>query len=495
MKSETDFFNLIDRSNPLPKDRVRLKRVKMVCTMGPACTKESVIRKLIQNGMDVARLNFSHGTHEEHLQMIKKLRQVARQEKKHLGILQDISGPKIRVGRFENGKTDLKRGQHFVITTENCLGDDERVSCSYKKLHQEIEVGHRILLDDGLIFLVVEKIKARDIHTRVVFGGILKNNKGVNLPDTRLSIDRLTAKDKKDIQFGLKHHVDFMALSFIAEAEDVRRAKRFIERISEAPLIISKIETRLAVHNIDDIISVSDGIMVARGDLGVECPLEKLPGLQKRMIRAANKQGKFVITATQMLESMIWNPRPTRAEASDVANAVLDGTDAVMLSAETASGKFPIEAARTMSRIIMRTEDYEASISDLQDHRLSEHTADVAQATTAAAVQTTKNLEAEAIVAFTHSGTTACHVSRLRPEPLIFALTPFDHICRRLSVRWGVIPAVIRKMKHTDEMPQLAKPILKRFGKWKRNSKIAMLSGTPVAKPGSTNLLKVLDVK
>lgn len=491
MKSEIDFFDLIDRHKHISNSHFKHKKVKIVCTMGPSTNDPKVLRQLIRAGMDVARLNFSHGDHAFHARMIKMLRDAAKQEGKHLGILQDIQGPKLRIGRFENGQIQLKKDQKFVITTKSCMGTEERVSCSLKSLHHEIQVGHRILLDDGLIFLHVEKIKNQDIHTRVIFGGTLKNNKGINLPDTRLSLRKITAKDKKDILFGLQHDVDFIALSFISEVNDLKQARRLLKSAKHPPSLIAKIETRLAVHNIDEIISESDGIMVARGDLGVECPIEKLPGIQKRIIRSANRAGKFVITATQMLESMVKNPRPTRAEASDVANAVLDGSDAVMLSAETASGQFPVEAVTTMSRIILRTADYEESFSDLQEHRSQDVADSVPAALAHAAVKSTSNLTASAIVAFTHTGRTAQKLSQLRPNPLVFALSPFERTCRRLSIQWGVIPALTKPMKHTDDMPKLCRDVLKKNAKWKKDDCVVMLSGTPVSKPGSANLLKI----
>ncbi|PIR22381.1 MAG: pyruvate kinase [Deltaproteobacteria bacterium CG11_big_fil_rev_8_21_14_0_20_45_16] len=495
MKSEIDFFKLIDRSNPLTGESIRLKRAKIVCTMGPSCQDPKILRQMIREGMDVARLNFSHGTHADHLRSIQSLRRIAKEEGKYLGILQDIQGPKIRIGKFPKGIVELRKNDEFIVRTDQVVGSSRQISISLKNLHQHIEVGHRILLDDGLIFLVVEKIRGRAIHTRVVFGGSLKDNKGVNLPDTRLKgFSCLTPKDKKDIAFGLKNGVDFIALSFISEAQDIMKVRRLIKSQPDIPLI-AKIETRQAVHNIEEIINVADGIMVARGDLGVECPLEKVPGLQKRMIRAANRKGKFVITATQMLESMTRSPRPTRAEASDVANAVLDGTDAVMLSAETASGQFPLESVKTMTRIIMRTEQYQQSFSDIQETRLHESVTDIGHGVTAAAVHITSNLQASAIVAFTHSGATARYVSRLRPSPIIFALSPFEAICRRMAVVWGVIPGIIRKMKHTDEMPALSRPVLTEFKMWRKGTRFVMLSGTPVAKPGTTNLVKVHEVK
>jgi pyruvate kinase len=353
------------------------------------------------------------------------------------------------------------------------------------------------MIDDGIIFVVVEKVKGTNIQCRVIFGGPLKDNKGMNLPDTRVNISCLTPKDKIDLKFGLKHDVDFIALSFVQSAEDIEAAKRLVAKYSTKtpPLMIAKIESAHAVEDIENILNVVDGIMIARGDLGVECPLEQVPGLQKQIIRAANKSGKFVITATQMLESMTTKPRPTRAEASDVANAVLDGTDAVMLSAETASGDFAVESVKTMTRIIARTEEYLPQLSDIQEHRLQDHAEQITSAITAAAVQAANSLDVSAICAFTHSGATARAVSRLRPNVPIFALTPFDHICRRLSVVWGVIPAIVSTMKHTDQMPILARKTLERYSLWKNRSQIVILSGTPVARPGSTNLLKIHHIK
>jgi pyruvate kinase len=496
MKSEKNFFRLIDGAfQPVSQEQITYKKVKIVATMGPACTDASILQKMIRNGMDVARLNFSHGSHDQHLRAMRLLRQIAKKENKNLGILQDIQGPKIRVGKFEEGQIDLKVGQSFIVTTEDCLGDQKRAECSYRNLHEEIQVGHRILLDDGIIFLVVEAVKGRDIYTRVVFGGVLKDNKGINLPDTRLKMSCLTPKDRKDLKFGLENGVDFIALSFISDASDVIAVRKLIQNQPRPPYLIAKIETQHAVDHIDEILKASDGIMIARGDLGVECPLEQVPGLQKRMIRAANKVGKFTITATQMLESMIKNPRPTRAEASDVANAVLDGTDAVMLSAETASGSFPSETVHTMSRIIARTENYADSFSDIQEHRLQEHRQSIPQAIVAAAVQSSNSLESSAIVAFTHTGSTARMISRLRPKPPIFAVSPFEWICRRLSIIWGVVPTTSKKkLKHPDEMPEISESVLKPRGFWRKSNPVILLSGTPVAQPGTVNLVKIHEV-
>lgn len=490
-----EYFRLVDLSTTQIKpEYIQKKRVKIVCTIGPASDTQGTLEKLLKNGMNVARLNFSHGTHQDHLRRMTALRSAAKKKNVHLGLLQDIQGPKIRIGRFEEGEIHLKPNDKFILTTELIRGNSKRVSCSYKKLHGDVKKGHRILIDDGLVFLVVEDIQGRDIHTRVVFGGKLSDNKGMNLPDTRVKISCLTPKDKKDLAFGLKQEVDFMALSFVNSAEDIQTARRLTSKSPHPPLLVAKIETSHAVSNAKEIIAVSDGIMVARGDLGVECALEQVPALQKQLIQEAIRQGKFVITATQMLETMTSNPRPTRAEASDVANAVLDGTDAVMLSAETASGKFPVEAVKTMSRIIVRTEDYVHETLHAKAERMDETNTSISTSLVAAAVQAAESVEAHSIIAFSQSGTTPAKVSRHRPQQTILALTPFDRICRRLSVFWGVIPHVTSPMKHTDEMKKLSKAALKKLSLYKKNQTIVMVSGTPVRKPGTANMLKILKV-
>jgi pyruvate kinase len=496
MKRASDFFKVVDFGTGLvSEEQIREKRVKIVGTIGPASESPATIEKMIDAGLDVARLNFSHGQPKDHARRIRTLREVSKRKNKFLGILADIQGPKIRIGRFTEGKVELKKGQKFIVTTELVMGDSRRATCSYRRLHEDIKPGHRILLDDGLILLLVQKVSGRDIHTEVVFGGPLKDNKGINLPDTRLKVSCLTDKDRKDIQFAIDQGVDFIALSFISDASDIRAAKKLLKGLAHPPPIVAKIETQHAVKNLAEIVAEADGLMVARGDLGVECPMEMVPRLQKQIIQMANQASKFVITATQMLESMTTNPRPTRAEASDVANAVLDGTDAVMLSAETASGAFPVEAVKTMSRIIVRMEEDPQALSSLRGRHLREANPSIAMATTAAAVQTAENLKATALISFTHRGSTAINVSRFRPFQKIIALCPFEMTCRRLSVVWGVKAFVVKPMSHTDDMPKLAKAPLKQEGLWKNKSKFVMLSGTPILTPGTTNLLKVYEVK
>lgn len=497
MDATRNFYDEIDLSfGKIDPKQIEQKKTKVVCTIGPSSNSPENLKRIIRFGMNVARLNFSHGEKKTHRQQILNIRQAASSLGKHIGILQDIQGPKIRLGKIEGGEIRLRAQQKVVVSTKSFLGSAHRLSCSYKNLHREIKFGHRILIDDGLILLKVESIRGTEIHCRVIFGGPVKNNKGMNFPDTRLKMSCLTKKDREDLEFGLKQDVDFIALSFVSTGEDVRAVRRWIKRKGFlCPPLIAKIETQQAVHHLESILEESDGLMVARGDLGVECPLEQVPALQKRIIRSANRSGKIVITATQMLESMIWNPRPTRAEASDVANAVLDGTDAVMLSAETATGKYPIESVHTMSRLILRTEEFGKDDERIQNARLKEVKSNVAQAVTAAAVQSTKSLKASAIVAFTQSGRTARHISQFRPKPRIFALSPLEKICRQMSLVWGVTAYQCKRMRHTDEMPRLSKSCLRKEGLWKKDARIVMLSGTPIAQPGSTNLLKVHQVQ
>ncbi|TVQ77796.1 MAG: pyruvate kinase [Bradymonadales bacterium] len=494
---QSNFYEEIDLSfGPLDPQKVDKKKTKIIGTLGPASSTPNKIRQLIRSGMNVARLNFSHGDQAFHAENINMVRKVSEELGRFVGILQDIQGPKIRLGKLKSDEVHLKAGQKLTITTEKCLGSETRISCSHSKLHQEIKVGHRILIDDGLILLRVNSVKGREIRTEVVFGGPVKNNKGMNFPDTRLSVSCLTPKDRVDLKFGIKSQVDFIALSFVSDGSDVMAVRRYLKSLTrDIPPLIAKIETQHAVHCLEEILEAADGVMVARGDLGVECPLEQVPALQKKIIRSANRAGKIVITATQMLESMVWNPRPTRAEASDVANAVLDGSDAVMLSAETATGRYPVESVQTMSRILLRTEEFAKDDDRIQNARLKEAKSTVAKAVTAAAVQSTKSLEASAIVAFTQSGRTPRIVSQFRPKPKIFALSPLPKICRRLTLNWGVTPALSDQLKHTDDMPRLSKKVLRKHRLWKKGSRIVMLSGTPVAKPGSTNLLKVHEIQ
>ncbi len=419
-----------------------MRRAKIVCTLGPASSDPAVIGQLIDEGMNVARINFSHGEADEHRQVIKAVRAQAALRGRPVAILQDLQGPKIRVGRFAEGQITLEPGQDFVITTRDIVGNDEGVSTTYTSLPRDVQPGQILLLDDGLLSLEVLGVENNDVHTRVAVGGVLKNNKGINMPGIRVSAPALTEKDRADLEVGLEMEVDFVALSFVRTPDDVREAVRLCTRphgpkgeMRRTP-VIAKIEKPEAVEQLEEIIDVSDGIMVARGDLGVEMGAEKVPLIQKRAIEATNARGKVVITATQMLESMIANPRPTRAEASDVANAILDGSDAVMLSGETASGKYPLLAVRTMARII---EEIEGSLrfKTRFDGASLDFTFS-ANAIAKSAVVAARQLGASAIVAVTDSGGVARLMTMYRPECRLIALTTRQEVYRGLGLYWGV---------------------------------------------------------
>jgi pyruvate kinase len=413
-----------------------MRRAKIVCTLGPASREPAFIGHLIDEGMDVARINFSHGDPDEHRAVIAAVRAEAKKRDRPVAILQDLQGPKIRVGRFVNGAIDLEPGAELTLTTREVPGTQEIVSTTYAGLPGDVKPGDVLLLDDGLISLEVIEKDATDVATRVVIGGTLKNNKGINLPGVKVSAPALTAKDRRDLSVGLEVGVDFIALSFVRAPEDVAEAVKLAVRADGKRIpIIAKIEKPEAIERLDEIIQVADGIMVARGDLGVEMGPEKVPLLQKRCIEATNAQGKIVITATQMLESMISNPRPTRAEASDVANAVLDGTDAVMLSGETASGKYPLLAVRTMARIVEEIEAsarfkgrFDATTLPFQTN---------ANAIAKAAVVASRQLSASVIACVTESGGVARLVSEYRPEARIVVLTSEEHVYNRLALYWG----------------------------------------------------------
>src|SRR5262245_33435620 len=401
-----------------------MPRAKIVCTLGPSSSTPERIGELIDAGMNVARLNFSHGSHEDHTRMLQVVRSEAERRGKAVAVLLDLQGPKIRVGKFANGQIELKPGGELTITTELVVGDDKRVSTSYAQLPLDVKTGDRILLDDGYLELAVTEVRDRDVKTLVVTGGILKNNKGINLPGVEVSAPALSDKDRTDIGFALRLGVDYVALSFVRRPEDVLEAKRLLTVDQVKIPVIAKIEKPQALERLDDIIDASDGVMVARGDLGVELGPEKVPLWQKRIIEETNKRGKIVITATQMLESMITQPRPTRAEASDVANAVLDGTDALMLSGETASGVHPIEAVRTMARIIVEIERsayYRANI-EVPELQLVNSTNAIAHA----AVTAARSMKLRTIVAVSDSGGAARLVSEYRPEANVVCLTTND---------------------------------------------------------------------
>jgi pyruvate kinase len=427
-----------------------MRRAKIVCTLGPASREPTFIGHLIDEGMNVARINFSHGDYADHEAAIAAVRREAAARGQSVAVLQDLQGPKIRVGRFTEGAVELEPGAEFVITTRDVKGTQEAVSTTYPQLPRDVKPGDVMLLDDGLLQLEVDEVDEVDVHTRVLVGGLLKNNKGINLPGVKVSAPALTEKDRRDLEYGVKLGVDFIALSFVRRPEDVAEAVQLAAANGRRIPVIAKIEKPEAVERLCDIIDVADGIMIARGDLGVEMGPEKVPLIQKRAIEETNARGKIVITATQMLESMIENPRPTRAEASDVANAVLDGTDALMLSGETAAGKYPLLAVRTMSRIIEEIETSSRYQSLFDGTTLN--FAFTSNAIAKSAVVASRQLEARAIVCVTESGGVARLVSEYRPKARVLALSSRPEVYRRLALYWGVEPILKEQSSSFDEM-------------------------------------------
>jgi pyruvate kinase len=460
---------------------------KIVCTIGPASRSPRMIRKLLEAGMDVARLNFSHGTHDEHAQTFGHLREAAAHLKKPLAILADLQGPKIRTGILAGGGSVLLRaGQRFVITTSKVLGDSTRVSTTFRPLPNEVKAGNRILLSDGLIELFVESVKGQEVVCQVANGGLLGENKGINLPGIKLHVPALTEKDREDLRFALKLDADYIAVSFVRHPDDVLLAKSLIKRAKKDTPVIAKLEKPEAIENLDAILGVSDAVMVARGDLGVEMSPEKVPVVQKNIISRAREFRRPVITATQMLESMTQNPRPTRAEASDVANAIFDGSDAVMLSAETASGKYPIEAVGMMARII---EEAESSITEYSRPAMQEKLK-VAETVAELVCHASRELHMRLIAVFTHSGFTARLVSRYRPMVPIVAFSPEAATRRRMALVWGVTSRSIPDMTKIEGLAVVAEKRLLEERMVRKGDVIGIVAGTPMGIRGTTNFMK-----
>ncbi|QSQ23149.1 pyruvate kinase [Pyxidicoccus parkwayensis] len=471
-----------------------MRRAKIVCTLGPASQSQEMLEALLENGMDVARLNFSHGSHEQHAENIAKLRAASLKVRKAVGILGDLQGPKIRTGRFVKGSTELKEGGTFHITTDETVpGTDDIVSTTYPFLAADVNPGDRILLDDGLLELkVLETDKQKLIKTQVVHGGTLKNNKGINLPGVAVRAEALTPKDREDLVFGLKAGVDFIALSFVRQPSDLDTARQAMAEVGRTVPIISKLEKPEAIARLDAILDKTDGVMVARGDLGVEIPPEEVPAVQKDIIRRSNLRGLPVIVATQMLNSMIDNPRPTRAEASDVANAVFDGADAVMLSGETASGKFPIESVQMMERIILAAES-SARVQPQQRYieaplGLPQHFPDVIARV---ACEAARASGATLIAAFTLSGVTARLLAHYRPPVPIVAFSPNQEVRRRLALLWGVVPRVLEPIQETEAMVRRVEEELLARGLGRKGDRIVIVFGAPVGQPGKINSLRL----
>ena len=467
---------------------MNLRHSKIVCTIGPATHSPRIIRRLIQAGMDVARLNFSHGSHEMHAQTIAMLHTAAAEIGKTLGIIADLQGPKIRTGPLAGGGTvSLRTGQQFTITTAKILGDSTRVSTIFRPLPREVRRGDRILLSDGLIELRVERVSGKEVVCRVVNGGALGEHKGINLPGVKLRVPALTEKDRRDLRFALDHGVDFIAVSFVRRPEDVLLAKSLIRRAKKETPVIAKLEKPEAIENLDAILRVTDGVMVARGDLGVEMNPEMVPVVQKNIIARARELRRPVITATQMLESMTQNPRPTRAEASDVANAIFDGSDAVMLSAETASGKYPIEAVSMMSAII---HEAEASIQEFPRPTTAQERLKVAETVAELVCHASRELHMKLIAVFTHSGFTARLVSRYRPLVPIVAFSPVPATRRRMALLWGVTSRNISDINKIDGLAALAEKRLVEERLVRKADVIGIVAGTPMGIRGTTNFMK-----
>ncbi|MFC0187898.1 pyruvate kinase [Fictibacillus aquaticus] len=468
-----------------------MRKTKIVCTIGPASESVEKLSQLIEAGMNVARLNFSHGDFDEHGARIQNIREAAGKLGKTVAILLDTKGPEIRTQTLENGVAELKAGEELIVSMTEVIGNEKKISVSYPGLIHDVHVGSRILLDDGLIELEVTSIGSDELRTKILNSGTLKNKKGVNVPNVSVKLPGITDKDAKDIEFGIQQGVDFIAASFVRRATDVLEIRDILERNNAADIqIIPKIENQEGVDNIDEILAVSDGLMVARGDLGVEIPAEEVPLVQKMLIKKCNELGKPVITATQMLDSMQRNPRPTRAEASDVANAIFDGTDAIMLSGETAAGTYPVEAVQTMHKIASRAEsslDYRNILS----LRSKESKTTITDAISQSVSFTALNLEANAVITATEKGQTARSISKYRPKAPIIAVTSNEDVCRKLSLVWGVTPVKGEKAQTTDEMFQTAIDSALKAGFVQHGNLVVITAGVPVGESGSTNLMKV----
>jgi len=465
-----------------------MRRTKIVCTIGPASSSPEVIQELIQSGMDVARLNFSHGTQENHARVIAHIREISARLHRSVAILQDLQGLKIRLGTFQGGRATLKAGEEFLITTRKVEGTASQASTSYDHLPRDVKPGDRILIADGLIELQVLGADETMVRCRVGVGGEVSDHKGINLPGVTISASSPTAKDQADLQFGIQQGVDYVAVSFVRGPADVQAVKALVSQAGANIPVIAKLEKPEAIQHLEDILLTSDGVMVARGDLGVEMPLEEVPLVQKEVIRRARDHAIPVIIATQMLESMIERPRPSRAEASDVANAIFDGTDAVMLSAETAVGKYPVEAVRVMSRIVTHADQAPRPPAA---ERATDRASSFPDVISEAACRAARELRARAIVAFTQSGSTARLLAKYRPDVPILAFSPSEQIRQRLSLCWGVVPKTIRPIQHTDELVEEIEAALLEEKAVHPKDALVIVAGAPMWVRGTTNLMKL----
>lgn len=473
-----------------------MRKTKIICTVGPATDDENILRSMIEKGMNVARFNFSHGEYDTHEARFNEVVKIRNELQMPVATLLDTKGPEIRLGDFEdkNG-VEIKNGEDFILTTKKCKGTAKKSYVNYDGLPKDVHPGTTILINDGIISLKVNKVIDKDIYCTVVDGGLLTDRKGVNVPDVNLNMPYLSKKDMDDLSFGKKMDFDFIAASFCRSATDITIMRNYLEAIGwKTPKIIAKIENRQGLDNIDEIIDVADGIMVARGDLGVEVPFEEIPSVQKKIIEKVYKAGKIVVTATQMLESMIKNPRPTRAEITDVANAIYDGTSAIMLSGESAVGKHPVEAVETMDRIACTTEADINYVERFNYFYERPSNNDVTSAISHATVTTAHDLNAVAIVTVTKSGTTARMISKFRPHTLIVGATTDERVYRQLVLSWGVLPVMCETKNNTDELFDHAVQVSKNAGVLKQGDLAVITAGIPLGISGTTNMLKVHEV-
>ena len=466
------------------------KKTRIVATLGPASAAQETVEQLIMAGVNVFRLNFSHGTHESHLTAIRTIRSASEKTGRFTAILGDLCGPKIRIGKFANGPIELNAGDAFFISENpDEPGSQQGIGTSYPYLTKDLRPGNSVLLDDGNIMLEVTSIAGNRVNCRVLDGGPLKDKKGLSMPGIPLSIETITDKDRADLKFMIEQQLDFVALSFVRKAKDLIDLQKLI---GDAQIrIIAKIEKPEALDEIDQILDNCEGVMIARGDLGVEMPIQQVPAVQKQLLLKCGRRGKTVITATQMLESMIENQRPTRAETTDVFNAIVEGSDAVMLSGETAAGKFPVDAVKMMAAIAAEAEKISSDNYERINNLLPEVGNAIEEVMAHAACEAAMNVEARAIVPFTHSGNTALHISKYHPPTPVFALTPREATCRRLSLSWGVTPILVKDIRNTDEMIAMAEKTLKELGIAKSGDVIVIVAGVPLGVKGNTNLMKL----
>ena len=477
-----------------------MRKTKIICTLGPATKDDEVLKQLMENGMDVARINFSHGSQAEHKVTMDRVKKMRKELGRPVGILLDTSGPEIRIGQLEGGRAELLPGDTFKLTTNDIMGNKERVSITYKNLVHDVKAGTRILIDDGLIEMMVTNVTETEITCKVENGGVISDRKGINVPNVNLSMPYISPKDRSDILFGIEQGVDFIAASFVRCADDVLQLRKIMaEQGCNDIKIISKIENRQGVDNIDEILAVSDGIMVARGDMGVEIPIREVPAIQKKIIKKVYHAEKVVITATQMLDSMIRNPRPTRAEVADVANAIYDGTDAIMLSGETAAGKYPIEAVTMMGEIAEQTERY-LKFEDYRDGKALEGKLNVSAAVGSAAVSMVEHIKAACIVTPTMSGQTARLISNLRPSVPIYGVTPYEWARRKMQLYWGVRPVTGYEEDSTENIISHAMYMVRREELVERGDMVIFTAGDPATNEVTgegymTNMLHIIQAK